>query len=500
MLTSLYNPLNANMVALSIFILLGICIILIVLSVVLAFAYWRLLLKAGEVGAAKSLVNKNYITTLSNRSELIKNLERLVAHARKDKINLALLFIDIDDFNTINVSLGFKIGDELLRHIGKVLETCTSQYTKHLYHIGSDEFAVLLYDYGKDQEVINTLANDIIHTVAAPVTIDGYELHSSCCVGICVFPDCANDEIELLKHANSARDDAKKIGYSSFSFYTQEMSKKSVMRTLISGDLRDALQRNEFYLVYQPKVYIGTEKVQGAEALLRWHHPTLGNITPDVFIPALEDLGLIHSIGRWVIYTACKDMSKVHAAGYPDISVAINISAHQFSKGDIASVVAEAIWESGISPDRVELELTEAVVMSDTEKSALMLRVLQSMGVKIAVDDFGTGYSAMNRLIEFPIKILKIDKCFIHNLHTNPGSLAIVSTMITMGKKLGFEVVAEGVECQEELDLLRQYECDLVQGFYYSKPLSLNDFVKFVQEHNNIASVYIAPDSAENSA
>ena len=265
------------------------------------------------------------------------------------------------------------------------------------------------------------------------------------------------------------------------------MSKKSVVRSLISGDLRHALERNEFYIHYQPKITLKTGLVQGAEALLRWHHPSLGNITPDVFIPVMEDLGLIHSVGKWVIHTACKDIIKLHKEGYDSLNIAINLSPHQFDKGDIATIIAEVIWETGIAPHKVELELTEAVVMSDTEKSALMLKVLQSMGVKIAVDDFGTGYSSMNQLTRFPIDILKVDKCFIHDMHLIPANKAIVSTIIRMAKELGFEVVAEGVEAPEELEILRIEGCDIIQGFYYSKPLSFNDFSKFVRERNSLS-------------
>ncbi len=479
--TTLFNP---TIIQISIFALLAVCVVLIGMVVIFAFSFWRLRDKyaAGRFGNSAS--NNHYLTGLSNRAELVRALEMLVNKSKRNDVNLALMIIDIDDFNNINTALGHKVADALLLHISKTVCAEAKKYTNHVYQIGSDEFAVLLYDYGKDIDPLQTIANDIIHAVALPVNIEGYELFSSCCIGVCVFPECAQDSDALIKHAGSARDNAKKIGYSSYSFYTQEMSKKSVMRALISADLREALQRNEFYLQYQPKVYAATGKVQGAEALLRWRHPSLGNITPDVFIPAIEDLGLIHPIGKWVIHTACQDISKLHAAGFSDLSIAINISPHQFNKGDIASVVAEAIWESGIAPQKVEIELTEAVVMSDTEKSTLMLKVLQSMGIRIAVDDFGTGYSSMNQLTKFPISILKIDKCFIHDLHLHQTNNAIVSTMINMGKQLGFEVVAEGVECKEELELLQKEGCDLIQGFYFSKSLNFADFVKYVEQVN----------------
>jgi diguanylate cyclase (GGDEF)-like protein len=477
------------MLALSILILAVVCSVLVLVVFALSAAYWKLQKKTQQNNT------KHYLTGLPNRFEMLDALEHLVLKDHRTNVNIALLIIDIDDFNNINNSLGHKIADSLLLHLSEVIDNLAKIYTRYVYQIGSDEFAVILYDFGDDVNIVTGIANDIIHQVEQPINIDGYELHSSCCIGICVYPECADGAEALLKNAGVARDNAKKIGYSSHSFYTKEMSKQSIMRTLIGSDLRAALQRNEFHLQYQPKIELATMRVQGVEALLRWRHPSLGNITPEIFIPAIEDLGLIHSVGKWVIYTACKEISRLHAEGYSDLHIAINISAHQFNKGDIASVVAEAMWETGIAPDKVELELTEAVVMSDTEKSALMLKVLQSMGVQIAVDDFGTGYSSMGQLTKFPISILKIDKCFVHDLHLHPTNLAIVSTMIRMGKQLGFSVVAEGVECREELDLLRQEGCDVIQGFYFSKPLTIQDLRNYLQE-NNISGVAVSSNTA----
>lgn len=472
---------------LSISILIFVCLLLIVVVYLLGTAYWKLKNQFNAKGRNILGMHAHRVdlTGLPTRTALVHTLNHLLDLSNKDNVNVAMLFIDVDDFNNINISLGNKIADILLINISEIIKHVAKDYTNYIYHIGSDEFAVILYDYGDDVDIINKVANDIMHAISQPASIEGYELNSSCCIGVCVYPQCADAAEALIKHAGSARDNAKKIGYGSISFYTEEMSKKSIMRTLISSDLRTALENNEFYLYYQPKISLRTGEVQGAEALLRWRHPSLGNITPDIFIPAIEDLGLIHPIGKWVIYTACKDMKRLHINGYTDIRVAINISAHQFNKGDIASVVAEAIWESGISPNKVELELTEAVVMSDTEKSALMFRVLQAMGVRIAVDDFGTGYSSMNQLTKFPISILKIDQCFIHNIHLNSANHAIVSTMIRMGKQLGFEVVAEGVECLEELEILRNEDCDQIQGFYYSPPLPITDFIEYVQKSNS---------------
>lgn len=472
------NIFNPYIITLSIFILCAVTLALIGLVFVFAMLYWRAQTKPPVQDY------KHYLTGLPGRAQMMSKLEQLlVVKNQNDTAHVALLYADLDDFNNVNNSLGNKVGDALLLHLSNELLTLASRYSKYFYQIGSDEFALILYDYGNDVNIVSEVANEIIHVVAKPVSIDGYELHSSCAVGICIYPECATDADALLKNASIARDNAKKIGFGSQSMYTQEMSKKSAMRTLISADLRVALERNEFYLQYQPMINIATQQVEGVEALLRWRHPSLGNITPDIFIPAIEDLGLIHSVGKWVVYTACKEISKLQAAGNPNLCVAINISAHQFNRGDIASVVAEAMWETGISADKVELELTEAVVMSDTEKSVLMLNVLQTMGVKIAVDDFGTGYSAMNQLTKFPISILKIDRCFIHDVNTNASNLAIVSTMIRMGKQLGYKVVAEGVETKEELEVLRREGCEIIQGFYFSKPLSIADLTKYLSDN-----------------
>lgn len=486
--------LDINTVKLSILILFIISIVLVGLVFALAVSLWRLRgrIKIEKLKAKHNLGMKHYLTGLDNRQALIDVLNKLVESRESHAANIALLFIDIDDFNSINSSLGIKLGDLLLVSISHRIINEVSAFSKFVYHVGSDEFAVILYDYGNDTNAVSDIANDVIHAISQPINIQGYDLQISCSIGICTFPDCANDAEELLKHAGSARDNSKKTGYGNFSFYTTEMSKKSVVRALISADLRKALEHNEFTLHYQPKIHLATGAVQGAEALLRWHHPSLGNITPEMFIPVMEDLGLIHAVGKWVIHNACREISKLHKAGYPNLHVAINLSPHQFDKGDIASIIAEVIWETGISPQSVELELTEAVVMSDTEKSLLMLKVLQSMGVRVAVDDFGTGYSSMNQLTRFPIDILKVDRCFIHNMHQIPANQAIVSTIIRMAKQLGYEVVAEGVECIEELELLRKEGCDVIQGFYYSKPLPFNDFVKYVEEHRIAGSDDVA--------
>lgn len=478
--SDIFNP---YILTTSILILGAVCVVLILLVFMFALLFWRM----RESSPAQS--QKHYLTGLPNRHEMIVQLDNILREVGHDaNKNVALLFIDIDDFNNINSSLGNKIGDSLLIKLSTVLTEVSYKYTKYAYQIGSDEFAIILVDYRKDINIVIDVANHVIQQVAKPINIDGYELHCSCAVGICVYPECATDADSLLKNSGAAKDNAKKIGYGSYSLYTEEMSKKANMRTLISADLREALDRNEFFLQYQPMVNATDGQVVGVEALLRWRHSSLGNITPDIFIPAIEELGLIHSIGRWVIFTACREISKLHTAGFPDLSVAINISPHQFNKGDIASIVAEAIWESGISPGKVELELTEAVVMTDTEKSVLMLNVLQTMGVKIAVDDFGTGYSSMNQLTKFPISILKIDRCFIHDVDKSSSNYAIVSTMVRMGKQLGFTVIAEGVETKEELEILRNEGCEIIQGFYYSKSLSINDLVKYLEE-NNVSKV-----------
>lgn len=487
--------LDINTVKMSILLLFTVSLVLTGLVLALSISLWRLRdrIRDGKHRARYNPALKHHLTGLDNRPALMDILNKLIESNKQHKANIALLFIDLDDFNSINGSLGIKLGDMLLQTVGHRIVAEVSAFSKFVYQVGSDEFVVILYDYGDDTNAISDIATDVIHAIAQPTSLQGYELQITCSIGICTYPECANDAEELLKHAGSARDNAKKNGYGTFSFYTQDMSKKSVIRALISADLRQALERNEFVLHYQPKIYLSTGEVQGAEALLRWHHPSLGNITPDIFIPVMEDLGLIHAVGKWVIQTACKEISKLHKDGFDHLNIAINLSPHQFDKGDIGSIIAEVIWETGIAPHKVELELTEAVVMSDTEKSLLMLKVLQSMGVRIAVDDFGTGYSSMNQLTRFPINILKVDRCFISDMHLIPANQAIVSTIIRMAKQLGFEVVAEGVEHAAELELLREEGCDIIQGFYYSKPLPFNEFVRFV--HDNKAAYAKDDDS-----
>lgn len=447
----------------------------------LALALWRTKLKPPTEHLS------HYLTNLPNRVAMINALDKLIAGIKNDTINVALLYIDIDEFDSINNSLGFAVGDALLVRIGNTIATLAYKYTKYVYHAGSDEFVIILYNYGDNISVVNNIVREVIDAVAQPTNIDGYDLVVSAGVGICVYPECAHDANTLLKNANEAKNVAKKNGFGSQAFYTMEMSKKSAIRTLISADLKFALERKEFYLKYQPMVNSVTGKVQVVEALLRWRHPVLGNLTTDTFIPVIEDLGLIHPIGKWIIHTACREIRELQETGYPELRVAINISAHQFNKGDIASIVAEAIWDSGISANSVDLELTEAVIMSDTVKATLMLNVLRNMGVQIAIDDFGVGYSSINQLAKLPINILKIDQSFIRNLHLNPVNAALVETMIRMGKQLGYTVVAEGVEIEEELEPLRKEGCDLIQGYYYSKPLAAYALKQYLQDQGKFA-------------
>lgn len=479
------NFINVGILKSSVLILICLCLFLIFLVLVVAISFW----KAREKIAKKSLIsssfsaNRHYLTGLENRTALLEKIEIIISDTEQEDFSLAVLYIDIDDFKGINESLGIRMGDELLIRMAQRLVERIRSLSKHVFQVGDDEFVVLLEDIATTKDTMPEIASELINELAKPIEISGYILQTTTCIGVCVYPDCANNAEELVVNSSAARYKAKKMGYGSYVIYDDNMSKQNLVRSLISSDIRKALEKNEFVLYYQPKINYKLNKIVGAEALLRWNHPSLGMVAPEVFIPILEDLGLIHNVGAWVLRTACCDFSSLHKTQDPELQIAINLSAHQFNRGDVAGIIAEIIFDTGISPELVELELTETVVMSDTDKSLLMLKVLQSMGIKIAVDDFGTGYSSMNQLTRFPISTLKVDKSFVHDMHLIPEKEIIVSTIIGMAKKLNFEIVAEGVECKEELEILAAHGCDIIQGFYFSKPLSFQQFTEYLTDH-----------------
>lgn len=433
--------------------------------------------------------NLDTLTGLPNRTLFIENLKGMLTEAEKQNDKLALLFLDIDNFRALKDTLGFTIGDLLLQAVAKRLLDAMDNKKEYLSRLGSDQFAIIL-DHVNDPKKMLATINKILSVFTAHVTLQGNDLAITASIGVSLFPLDAKDAENLLKSAGLARYSAKQLGSNTYAFYTKEMDTKLAKQRAIETHLRKAIEKNELTVCYQPKVDMLSKKIVGAEALLQWNNPELGRVSPTQFIPLAEQTGLIVYIGNWVLNEASKQAKIWHNLGFTNFSIAVNLSAYQFKTGDIAEQVAKALWDSKLPSNNLELELTESLVMENVEKSLLMLRVLKSMGIKISIDDFGTGYSSLSQLRKFPVDSLKIDQSFVKNIgHENKESddSAVISTIITMAKQLGLEVIAEGVETQAQFEFLKKEGCHLAQGYLFSRPVPAEEF-----------SVLLSLDKQEN--
>ncbi|MBI3546418.1 MAG: EAL domain-containing protein [Gammaproteobacteria bacterium] len=410
------------------------------------------------------------LTQLPNRTLFRIHLEAALARARRSNKNLALLFLDLDRFKVINDTLGHTVGDELLRGASDRLKQSIRE-TDMVARLGGDEFVILL-DMLDSSSFAEQIARKIIDTFAAAFNIDGQELYVTASIGISCFPDDGDDIVTLFKKADSAMYEAKANGRNTFRFFSLgDMNARSMETLKLSNDLRHAIARNELYLEYQPRFSLKNRSLEGMEALARWHHPTRGTIPPGIFIPIAEQTGLMVQVGDWVLREACRQICAWRDAGLDVPRVAVNLSALQFTKADLANQIAAIIEEYKIEPGMLELELTESVIMADVERSTRALTELNAMGLLIAIDDFGTGYSSLSYLKRFPVSYLKIDQSFVAGVCNNPDDAAIIRAIIALAKSLGLKLIAEGVETADQREFLTREACDEAQGFLFSHPL-----------------------------
>ena len=420
------------------------------------------------------LAHHDTLTDLPNRLLLRDRMQQAIAHAERSGSRVALLFVDLDRFKAVNDSFGHPAGDALLRDTARRLEDCVRDSDTVSRH-GGDEFLVVLTDL-QDAEVPARVAAKAMEALAQPFRIDGHEVTLSASVGIAVFPDDGAGFDELLKKADIAMYHAKESGRNAFRFYTEHMNADAQQRLELHGLLRRALERNEFRLHYQPVVDLASGRVVGAEALLRWQSPERGLVAPGQFIAAAEHSGLIVPIGEWVLGEACAELARWHARGARELSMAVNISAIQFRRGDVEDTVRRALEASGVPPDALELELTESILIDGAEQVLATLRRLQALGVRLAIDDFGTGYSSLAYLKRFAVDKLKIDQSFVRDIVSDQDDAAIVRAVIQMAKSLNLNVLAEGVETEDVAAALRRMECDLVQGYFFGRPVPADEF------------------------
>lgn len=428
------------------------------------------------------------LTGLPNRAFFHEILSRSMAYARRADTLVALFLLDIDSFKNINESLGHEYGDALLQELAQRLTTAIrkedwiTRAEDVVARQGGDEFMILIQNI-HSVHVATKIAERILAAIAQPFHIRGHEMHVTGSMGITVYPFDDTDTHGLLRNADVAMYKAKQAGKNSFQFYTASMSAHIQEQRAIENGLRHALENGEFVLHYQPQIDLKSGELIGVEALIRWQHPERGLLSPGLFIPIAEESALIVAIGEWVLRTACEQGRAWQDLGLPLLRIAVNLSGRQFSEVDLPATVARILRETGLSksPQCLELEVTESMLMEDTERTAATLQTLHGMGVRLAIDDFGTGYSSLNYLKRFHIDSLKIDQSFVRDIANNSDDAAIATTIVTLGHSLGLTVIAEGVETEEQLTFLHGANCDEIQGYYYSRPLPADALEEWIQ-------------------
>ncbi len=436
------------------------------------------------------------LTALPNRQLFIEELDLLLRLARRDHKELALLFIDLDNFKRINDSLGHAFGDELLKSVAERLAGCLRDTDVigqpgrrredsgiQISRLGGDEFTVILHDLDKPESAAK-VADRILVAMRETFQVEGHELVITPSIGIALAPDDADTVEELLKLADTAMYHAKSRGRNNFMFYANTMDVTGVGRLKMETDLRKAIERQELIVYYQPQVSLITGEVVGAEALVRWVHPEEGLIPPDQFIPLAEEMGLIVELGSWILFEACRQIQQMVQLGLALPKVSVNVSSLQFTPA-FSRLVKAVLKETGLDPDMLQLELTESVIMSNAENSIDALFELKTLGVSLSVDDFGTGYSSLNYLSRFPLDELKIDRGFIIDLDRDgeENSASLVAAIIAMANSLNLHLVAEGVDSSDQASFLKTHKVDTVQGFLFSKPMPLEEFMLFMEDN-----------------
>nr|KZA98595.1 diguanylate cyclase [Rhizobium leguminosarum] len=406
------------------------------------------------------------LTSLPNRACFNGLLQQLISDGARRELLSGVMLVDMDHFKKINDTMGHPIGDELLCQAAKRLNECV-EHLGTVARFGGDEFAIILPNMKEDE--LAQLAKALLDKFADAFQLDGREVFVSCSIGVATYPNDAETADDLIRYADSALYFAKQTGRGAFRFYSADLTAKAAERLEIETELRHALARQELTLFYQPKIRLQDHTLTGSEALLRWHHPRLGNVPPDRFIRTAEETGLIFEIGRWVLQEACRAAVEFNAEGTLFHKIAVNVSARQILHQDLAADVANILAETNCRPEWIEIEITESVFLDDEQKTLEVLTSLRHMGISIAIDDFGTGYSALSYLARFPIDVLKIDRSFMNN--TDERSRELIKAILSIAECLGQQVVAEGVETEDQAAFLNANRCHAAQGYLYSKPI-----------------------------
>lgn len=455
----------------------------------------ELVLRIRNTLAAKVYQDKlayfDALTDLPNRKTFMNHLDWALRRAKLENLSGAVLKLDLDRFKDVNDTLGSDVGDALLKEISQRLKECIrssdtvgwfgqDKSQASLCRIGGNEFSVLFPEI-KHVDDIEPIAQRVLQAIEPPCYPDQHELYITISIGIAVFPQDGNDINTLIQHADVAISYAKQNGGNNFQFYSDEINNQSIEKLKLTNDLRKALDRNELELFYQPKVDTNTGEITGAEALMRWNHPELGLMSPDIFIPLSEKISLLPVIDDWAFHTTCWQLVDWQTSGLSPIPVSVNVTSQSFRHGRVVETVREALKVTGLDPKYIKLELTESTVMDNAEENIELLHRLKELGIKLSIDDFGTGYSSLSYLNRFPLDELKIDRSFINGILTESRNLAIVKAIIAMAHSLDLHVIAEGVETNEQLTTIQELNCTEYQGYLFSKPITAKEFQKLRQ-------------------
>ena len=432
-----------------------------------------------QVSEAKylTLAHGDVITGLANRLLYAEVLERAISRAELGDEQIALLFLDLDDFQAINESFGHSIGDQVLEEVGRRLRMFVPERDA-VARTGSDEFAAVVEN--DDVASVDLLAQRIIDAIAEPITIGDRTIYVGTCVGIALYPADGRDPESLQSSASAALHSAKAQGQRILRFASPTLTQLARERLSLQGELRNAIERDEFRLHFQPQVSLTTGEIIGVEALIRWQHPERGLVMPGDFIPLAEESGLVLAMGEWVLQEACRQIEHWMGLGCAPSQTAINISAVQLSSGNLVESVRKAVADHGIAPNRLELEITESFVMTDHARSLATFEALRAEGVTLSIDDFGTGYSSMRYLQQLRVHRLKVDMSFVRDMGDNEGDAAIVRAVIALGQSLGLEVIAEGVEAAHQVEMLRKFGCNSIQGYFIGRPCDADAMTKIL--------------------
>jgi diguanylate cyclase (GGDEF)-like protein/PAS domain S-box-containing protein len=434
------------------------------------------------------------LTGLPNRSLLQDRLDQAVAYATRSRFPVWVMMIDLDRFKYVNDSMGHKAGDVLLVTVAARLRSSLRD-SDTVARLSGDEFVIILSEHA-GEPLTRDIVQRVMEAVARPVMLGAKEFMVTCSIGVAVYPSEGTEADNLIEHADIAMYSAKKQGRNNFQFYTPAMNEESLERVRIESALRNALERDELVLYYQPQVDLASGQVVGMEALVRWNHPELGMVPPGRFISVAEETGLIVPIGAWVMRTACAQNKAWQEAGLGRLRVAVNLSARQFGDPELMAGIEAVLKDTGLAPDCLEIELTESLFMSEVTPAVDLLHRMKALGVSLSIDDFGTGYSSLSYLSRFPIDVLKIDRSFVADILDDANDAAIVTSIIALAHNLKLSVIAEGVETLEQLDYLRSQGCDEMQGYYFSRPLPAPEFEQLLRERRSLPVLQPATEGA----